>query len=118
MGNIVIIIILAAIAALALRSGIKHFKGEGGCCGGCTACAKPKRLGAPKIGEKTVLIEGMHCEQCKAAVENELNGIDGAAARVSLKTNAATVAMSREVSDAELTAAVERAGFGVLEIRG
>ena len=32
--NIVLIIILIAIVVLAAVSGAKHFKGQGGCCGG------------------------------------------------------------------------------------
>lgn len=35
MGNIIVVIVLVVIAALALRSAIKHFKGQSGCCGGC-----------------------------------------------------------------------------------
>ena len=32
--NVVLIIILIAIVVLAAVSGAKHFKGQGGCCGG------------------------------------------------------------------------------------
>ena len=45
MGDYVIIGILIAIVALALRSTVKHFKGEGGCCGGGSSipiCQIPK----------------------------------------------------------------------------
>ena len=35
MGNIIVAVVLIVIAALALRSAIKHFKGKGSCCGGC-----------------------------------------------------------------------------------
>lgn len=34
MTNYIIIAILAVIAVVAIRSSIKHFKGQGGCCGG------------------------------------------------------------------------------------
>ena len=32
--NVVLIIILIAVVVLAAVSGAKHFKGQGGCCGG------------------------------------------------------------------------------------
>ena len=42
MGNIIIIAGLIVIVAFSLRGSLKHFKGEGGCCGGGDAI-KPKR---------------------------------------------------------------------------
>lgn len=43
MGTLVIIAILVVIAAFAVRSAIRHMKGEGGCCGGCCTCGKKKK---------------------------------------------------------------------------
>ncbi len=37
MKTIIIIAVLAVIAAYSIRSLIRHFKGEDGCCGGCSA---------------------------------------------------------------------------------
>ena len=34
MGTAVILVVLVIIVVFAVRSGIKHGKGEGGCCGG------------------------------------------------------------------------------------
>lgn len=117
MQNIVIILILVVIVVLAVLSGIKHMKGEGGCCGGGGEI-KPekKKLDGEKIGEKIITIEGMHCDHCKNSVERFINRIDGAAATVKLKKNIAVVSMSRQVSDEELTKAVEKAGFKVIKI--
>ncbi len=33
MGNIIVIVVIVVIAFFAVRSSMKHFKGEGGCCG-------------------------------------------------------------------------------------
>ncbi len=117
MGNIVVGAVLAAIVVLAALSGVRHFRGEGGCCGG-GCCEKPvrKRLSAPKIGEKRVYIEGMQCERCRSSVENELNLIDGVAARVNLKKGVAVAEISRGVGDGELIAAVEKAGFKAVKV--
>ena len=42
MSDVIIIIVLAAAIALGVRESVKHFKGEGGCCGGGSSY-KPKK---------------------------------------------------------------------------
>lgn len=116
MTDLVILIIIAVLLFFAVRGSISHAKGEcGGCCGTCARPVK-KKLEGKKIAEKTVAVEGMHCENCRNTVERAINRIDGAAAKVNLKKNTAAVSMSRMVSDEELTEAVERAGYKVTKI--
>ena len=117
MVNILIVAILLLVIILGLISGIKHFKGQGSCCGGASDIKSEKKiLQAPKIAQKTILIEGMTCAHCKNAVENALNTLDGVAAEVELKDKKACVSMSRLVSDEELREAVERQGYEVKKI--
>ncbi len=117
MGNWILAAILAVIIVLALRSSWKHFKGEGGCCGGSAEPkAETKKLQDPVVAVKTVHIEGMHCENCKNRVQRQINQLDGASAKVHLKKRVAVVSMSREISDEELKAAVEAAGYQVTGI--
>ena len=86
MSTFIVLAVVIVIAALALKNSIGHFKGEGGCCGGGeTILPDHKELDGPKIGEKTVHIEGMHCENCKRRVERAINRIDGAVGKVNLK---------------------------------
>ena len=117
MSTAVIVIVLAVIVFFAARSGLKHFKGEGGCCGGGGELKRPpKKLNGTIIAKKTVHIEGMHCDHCKSTVERYINDIDGAAAKVNLKKNIAVVSMTRDVSDEEISKAVEEAGFKTVSI--
>ena len=120
MGNYIVGAVLLAAVFLALRSSLKHFRGEGGCCGGGGE-PKPerKKLRGPVVAETVIRIEGMHCQACKNRVERLLNELDGAAARVSLKKNIAVVSMCREIGEEELKAAVETAGYRVtgMELR-
>ena len=44
MENVIIIAVLAVIVLLAVRSAVKHFRGEGGCCGGGTYKVRKKKL--------------------------------------------------------------------------
>ena len=115
--TLIVLLIVIVIAAFAMRSSIGHFKGEGGCCGGGeTILPDEKQLTGQKIGEKTVHIEGMHCENCKNRVERAINRIDGAVGKVNLKKNIAVVSFDREVSDEEIRKAVEEQDYKVLSI--
>lgn len=117
MENVIIIAILLVVIVLALLRSRKHFKG-GGCCGsGSNTIRTHKELNAPKIGEKVLTVEGMHCENCQARVENVLNRLDGVVCKVNLKKKTATVSYSAEVSDALLKETVEKLGYQVVDIR-
>ena len=116
MGTYIVLAILAAVVVFAVFGSVKHFKGEGGCCGGGTEVKENKKLKGNITAKRTVHIDGMRCEHCKNAVERQINRIDGAAAKVNLKKNIAVVAMERDVADEEIVAAVERAGFKVKNI--
>ena len=117
MENAVILVILLIVFVLALLRAKKHFKG-GGCCGsGSTTIRDKKSLTAPKIGEKVLTIEGMHCENCEIRVENALNRLDNVACKVNLKKKTATVSYSAEVSDNLLRETVERMGYQVTSVQ-
>lgn len=51
MANAVIILILIVVLLFALNGTIKHFKGEGACCGGGSGSGKRPRM---KKGKKAV----------------------------------------------------------------
>ena len=94
--TLIVLLIVIVIAAFAIKNSIGHFKGEGGCCGGGeTILPDEKQLTGQKIGEKTVHIEGMHCENCKNRVERAINRIDGAVGKVNLKKNKEKYRMKR-----------------------
>ena len=115
MADIIIILIVIILLGLALKGSIKHFKGEGPCCGGGSGSskkAKTKFLDGPVIGRKTLKISGMHCEHCA----NALNGLDGVTAKVSLKENSAEVSYDREIDLTDLKNAVKKAGYEVTSI--
>lgn len=117
MENYIIIGILLAVIVIALLRAKKHFKG--GCCSsGGNTIRDSKTLTGPKLGEKTMIVEGMHCENCEARVQNALNRLEGVAARVSWKKKTAVVAYSAEVADSLLKTTVESMGYKVTEIRG
>lgn len=121
MTDAVIILVIVVFLIFALKGSIKHFKGEGACCGGGSGSVKPKKpkkktLDGPVIGRCTIRVSGMHCQNCVNSVTRALNDIEGVSARVSLKANRAEVSYDREVDETELKQAVEKAGFKVISI--
>lgn len=64
---------------------------------------------------KTMIIEGMMCEHCKAHVEKALNAIEGVSATVDLGAKIATI--TGEVTDDVLKKAVTDAGYEVISIK-
>ena len=112
---VVIVVIIAVIVIFASREAIKHMKGEGGCCGGGGGIIEDKKkLDKPEIGKEVLKIEGMHCDNCRVRVQNALNRIDGAAAKVDLKKSEAVIRMSREISREEFRKVIEEAGYTLL----
>ena len=114
--GLIIIAIIVVFVIIGIRSSSKHFKGQGGCCGGSSPAPKKKKL-SNVIARKTLIIEGMTCENCKNRVERCINDIDGAAASVNLRQKKAVVSLAKEISDEQLRGAVEKMGYKVVEIR-
>ncbi|MBE7699799.1 copper-translocating P-type ATPase [Oerskovia sp. Sa1BUA8] len=65
----------------------------------------------PTFVEVDLAIEGMTCASCVARVEKRLNRVDGVEATVNLPLESAHVVLPEGVTDAELVAAVEKAGY-------
>ncbi len=108
------------IAVLAVVSSVKHFKGQGGCCGGGGEIRPARnKLDGPVVTVMTVGIDGMKCEHCRNSIERALNGIEGVSARVDLHKKTAKVETDREVNADVIEKAVEKAGYHVtgIEVR-
>lgn len=121
MVNGIIIIILIVLLCFGIKSSIKHFKGEGSCCGGGSGAVKgkkpgKKKLDGPAVGHCTIRISGMHCQNCVNSVTKALNSIDGIAAKVSLRNKCAEVSYDRDIDKDDLIRAVQTAGFEVESI--
>ena len=110
MGDYIVIGILAVIIILAAISSFKHFKGEGGCCGGGSYKPKRKKLSGIKYTKK-FKVGGMHCEHCKRRVEEAVNDIKGVAGRVDLKKGELTVSYAEDVDDEIIKTKIEKAGY-------
>ncbi|MGN0325233.1 MAG: heavy-metal-associated domain-containing protein [Lachnospiraceae bacterium] len=117
MENIIIIGILSILVIIGVRSGVKHFKGEGGCCGGGSDVKVKRKKLKQVVKQRTVVIEGMTCRHCKDRVESRLNSLAGVSAKVNLKRKTAVVSMEEDFEDEVIRKAIENAGYEVIEIR-
>lgn len=117
MENVIIVAVIIVLIVVGMKSMGKHFKGEGGCCGGgSTPIEVPEKKLENVIGTKTMIVDGMTCDHCKAWVEKAINEIDGASAKVNLKKREVLVSMERDIPEEELRGAVLKAGYRVIEI--
>ena len=121
MTDIIVILVIAVFVLLGVKSTIKHFKGEGACCGGgggsIVLDIPDKKLDNPVLGKKVLKISGMHCEHCAKAVTEAINKIDGASAKVKLSENEAVVSYDRELDEEQLKRIVKDAGYRVVSIK-
>lgn len=113
--NFIIIVILIVILYFCLRSSLKHFRGEGGCCGGSTYKARPRKLDKV-IAAKAVTVEGMSCQNCVNRVMEAVQSIDGTSAVVKLKKGLVIVSMDRPIENKLIVSAIEKAGYTVTDI--
>lgn len=117
METYIIIGIIVFILALSVFTTIRRMKNKSCCSGGSGKVLKEhKTLSDPVIMKKIISIEGMHCDNCKAAVERRIEKLDGALCTVNLSKKVAVVKLSRQMSDEELREAVESLDFTVLRI--
>ena len=117
-GVAIVVLVFAIVLALAVRAALRHFKGEGGCCGGGAGAPPPvadKAIG-PAVARRELALGGLHCMKCVARVKAALEALPGVAADVTLDPQRAIVRMDREVPDEALRKAVEDQGFQVLSI--
>ena len=112
MTDFIIIAVIIVIAFFGIRSAVKHFKGNGGCCGGGGYKPRKKKL-KNILYTKTFTVEGMHCEHCKNRVEEIVNDMQGAAGKVDLKNGELTVSYAETIEDELIKARIEKAGYTV-----
>ena len=110
MENYIIIGVIVIVMAVGIFSTVKHFKGEGGCCGGGSYKPRKKKLSGVKY-QKSFLVGGMHCAHCKRRVEEIVNDMRGVAGKVDLKRGVLTVSYAEDVADEIIIAKIERAGY-------
>lgn len=113
----IIIAILVVAVFFGIRAMVKHFARKSGCCGSADYRPKKKKLKNIKY-QKTFKVDGMHCERCKARVEEVINDMVGLAGRVDLKKGELTVSYSEDVEDELIKAKLEWVGYIVVDKLG
>lgn len=119
-GILITVLILAALAVIAVIT-VRNYRRQlkEGCCGGGgdtgpAAKVEPKDTDEshyPYIAE--VGIDGMHCDNCVRKVENAVNRIDGAFAKVDLPTNSAKILLKDPKLETRVRMAISNNDFSV-----
>ena len=66
------------------------------------------------MSKKTIMIEGMQCNHCKASVEKALEAIEGVTnVEVNLENKTAIIEATKDISDNKIREVVEEAGYTV-----
>ena len=109
----IIIAILVVALFFGIRATVKHFARKGGCCGSADYKPKKKKL-STVLYQKNFKVEGMHCEHCKARVEEVVNDIQGVSGSVNLKKGILTVSYAEDVDDELIKIKIELVGYKVV----
>lgn len=117
MGTYIVIGILVICVILAFVNSRKHFKGEGGCCGGGSELKVKKQHIKEVVETKEIIIEGMTCDNCRKRIENRLNSLDQVNAKVKLKEKKAIVKLGEKISDELLISTIESMDYKVRSIK-
>lgn len=112
MEDYIIIGIIVFAAVIGICYTVKHFKGQGGCCGSGGYKIKKKKL-SNVIYRKTFKVEGMNCQHCKNRVEEVVNDIKGVAGTVNLKKGELLVSYAENVDDELIKTRIEKAGYNI-----
>lgn len=112
MENYIIIAVILLIVLISINSAVKHFKGQGGCCGGSSFKVKRKKL-KNVLYKKTFKVSGIHCEHCKNRIEEVIDDIDGLAAVVNWKKNELLVSYERDFSDEFIKEKLQKFGYEI-----
>ena len=63
MQNFIIVLFVIIAVFIGLKESVKHFRGEGGCCGGSSIKPNRKKLTGKIIATYTFVVDGMHCQK-------------------------------------------------------
>lgn len=108
---LLIILIAVVFVCLSISYAGKFHAGES-CCGTKRVKVKRKKL-KKTAGVITLHIEGMHCENCRRAVTEAVNGLEGHSAKVDLLKKECRVSYETAPALEEVIRRIEAAGFEV-----
>ena len=122
MVDIIIVLIVIVLLGLALKGSIKHFKGEGACCGGGGGSVvldiPEKSLENPVLGKKVLKVSGMHCEHCAKKVSDAIVKVDDKyKVKVDLKCGEVTITSKNTIDIDNVKENVNQTGFTFVGVK-
>jgi len=118
MGDVVVIIVLSGIVALAVYGTVRRIRYGSSCCGEKTP--PPKKVKVKDRNKASypfvyqLKVDGMHCANCARRVENAINSLEGCWAVVDLGKKEVTLRTKSETTEKDMSAVIAKAGYTVL----
>ena len=118
MGDVVVIIVLSGIVALAVYGTVRRIRYGSSCCGEKTP--PPKKVKVKDRNKASypfvyqLKVDGMHCANCARRVENAINSLEGCWAVVDLGKKEVTLRTKRETTEQDMSAVIAKAGYTVI----
>lgn len=120
MGNYVIIAVLLIIVALAVYGTVKRIRYGSACCGEREPGEKKVRVKDKNKNNYpyvyTLKIDGMHCSNCAARVENAFNRCGYRWAKADVGNKQVELLSKQEERESELSKIVASAGYTMLSL--
>jgi len=121
MSTAIIVIILLAVVALAIKSVIHRIRHGSACCGERDAPEKKVKIQDKNKANYSfsydMQVDGMHCSNCVRHVENALNSNEGIWAKASLEEKKVTILAKEKRDIKQLEKIVADAGYTPLETK-
>ncbi len=113
--NIILVVVIVLIALGGVRAFVNRAKGES-CCGGGATDVKIEPADKDKNNYHYVAqvgIDGMHCKNCAAKIQNKLNSLSGTWAKVNFGKKSAEVLLKQSGQEEAIRKAVGDEGYSV-----
>jgi copper chaperone CopZ len=118
MGNLIIILVLVLIIAMAVLGTVKRIRYGSSCCGEHDPADKKIRVKDRKKSNYAytyiLRIDGMHCSNCARRIENAFNQNSGRWATADVGNKEVTLLSKYEEEESELGKIVSDAGYTMI----
>ena len=118
MVNVITIVILIGLIALAIYGIVHRMRFGSSCCGSKTPPQKKVKVADRNKKnypfEYTLSVEGMHCSNCARRIENEFNKTAGRWATADIAQKEVLLLSKKEEKEKDLAAIVTSAGYTML----
>ena len=121
MGEIIVVMTLILILALAVYGTVRRIRYGSSCCGTKEAGEKKVRVKDKNKANYpftyVLSVDGMHCSNCAIRVENSLNETAGRWAKADVGKKEVLLRSKKAETESEISGIISSAGYTMLSLR-